>query len=60
MLHFKRENLIYKVMGLWYNYPKGSDIIANGKLTDQSMDFTVQIINLVKQLKEQRKSIIFA
>ena len=32
----------------------------NGKLTDQSMDFAVQVINIVKQLKEQRKSIIFA
>lgn len=28
------------------------------KLTEQSMDFAVQIINLVKQLKEQRESII--
>ena len=47
-------------MGLWYNYLKGSDIMDNGKLADQSMDFAVQVINLVKQLKEQRKSIIFA
>ena len=32
--------------------------MANDKLLEQSMDFAVQIINLVKQLKEQRESII--
>ena len=32
--------------------------MANDKLSEQSMDFAVQIINLVKQLKEQRESII--
>ena len=32
--------------------------MANDKLAEQSMDFAVQIINLVKQLKEQRESII--
>ena len=32
--------------------------MANDKLSEQSMDFSVQIINLVKQLKEQRESII--
>ena len=31
--------------------------MANDKLSEQSMDFAVQIINLVKQLKEQRESI---
>ena len=39
-------------------YLKGGDIMANDKLSEQSMDFAVQIINLVKQLKEQRESII--
>ena len=39
-------------------YPKNGDIMANDKLSEQSMDFAVQIINLVKQLKEQRESII--
>ena len=34
------------------------DIMANDKLSEQAMDFAVQIINLVKQLKEQRESII--
>ena len=32
--------------------------MANDKLSEQSMDFAVQIINLVKQLREQRESII--
>ena len=32
--------------------------MANDKLSEQSMDFAVQIINLVKQLNEQRESII--
>ena len=32
--------------------------MANDKLSEQSMDFAVQIINLVKQLKEQRESIL--
>ena len=32
--------------------------MANNKLSELSMDFAVQIINLVKQLKEQRESII--
>ena len=37
---------------------KDGDIMANDKLAEQSMDFAVQIINLVKQLKEQRESIM--
>ena len=32
--------------------------MSNDKLTELSMEFAVQIINLVKQLKEQRESII--
>lgn len=32
--------------------------MANDKLAEQSMDFSVDIINLVKKLKEQRESII--
>ena len=32
--------------------------MANDKLTEQSMDFAVEMINLVKQLKEQRESIM--
>ena len=32
--------------------------MANDKLSEQSLDFAVRIINLVKQLKEQRESII--
>ena len=37
---------------------KDGEFISNDKLAEQSMDFAVQIINLVKQLKEQRESII--
>ena len=37
---------------------KDGDIMASDKLSEQSMDFAVQIINIVKQLKEQRESII--
>ena len=32
--------------------------MASDKLSEQSMDFAVQIINLVKQLKEQRENMI--
>ena len=32
--------------------------MANDKLSELSMEFGVEIINLVKQLKEQRESII--
>ncbi|MBR2445973.1 MAG: four helix bundle protein [Clostridia bacterium] len=32
--------------------------MSNDKLTELSMEFAVQIVNLVKQLKEQRESII--
>ena len=32
--------------------------MASDKLSEQSMDFAVQIINLVKQWKEQRENII--
>ena len=32
--------------------------MANDKLTEQSMEFAVHIINLVKQLKVQRESIM--
>ena len=32
--------------------------MTNDKLSEQSIDFAVQIINLVKQLKEQRENII--
>jgi four helix bundle protein len=39
-------------------YLKDGDMMANDKLSEQSMDFAVQIINLVKQIKEQRESII--
>ena len=38
-------------------YSKDGDIMANDKLSEQSMDFAVLIINLVKQLKEQRERI---
>ena len=47
------KQLIYDIL-----YSKDGDIMANDKLAEQSMDFAVQIINLVKQLKEQRESII--
>ena len=33
-------------------------MMSNDKLSEQSMDFAVQIINLVKQLKEKRENII--
>ena len=32
--------------------------MANDKLSEQSMDFAVQTINLVRQLKEQRENIV--
>ena len=47
------KHWIYAVL-----YLKDGDIMANDKLSEQSMDFAVQIINLVKQLREQRESIL--
>ena len=58
-LHIRESNAsltkqwVYAIL-----YLKDGDIMANDKLSEQSMDFAVQIINLVKQLKEQRESII--
>ena len=37
---------------------KDGEVMSNDKLAEQSMDFAVQIINLVKQLKGRRESII--
>ena len=37
---------------------KDGDVMANDKLSELSMEFAVEIINLVKRLKEQRESII--
>ena len=37
---------------------KGGTFVRNDKLSVQSMDFAVSIINLVKRLKEKRESII--
>ena len=37
---------------------KDGEVMSNDKLAEQSMDFSIQIINLVKQLKERRESII--
>jgi four helix bundle protein len=54
----RSECFIGKTMFCAILYPKDGDIMANDKLAEQSMDFAVQIINLVKQLKEQRESII--
>ena len=42
---------------LYYTHKEG-DFMATDKLSELSMEFAVEIINLVKQLKEQRKSII--
>ena len=39
------------------NY-KGGDFVKENKLAELSMEFSVDIINLVKQLKEHRESII--
>ena len=55
---YSRSECFIKTMGLCYTFLKDGDIMANDKLSEQSMDFAVQIINLVKQLKEQRENII--
>ena len=51
----RSKRFIDKHLVLWYNYQKGGNIMANNKVTEQSLDFAVHIINLVKQLKEQRE-----
>ena len=59
LLHIREANA--SLTKLWIHailYSKDGDIMASDKLSEQSMDFAVQIINLVKQLKEQRESII--
>ena len=38
--------------------PRDGDFMATDKLSELSMEFSVEIINLVKRLKEQRESII--
>ena len=44
---------------MWYNVGESEvHIMSDSKLRTQSMDFAVQIINLVKSLKEKRESII--
>ena len=44
---------------MWYNVGESEvHIMSDSKLRTQSMDFAVQIINLVKSLKENRESII--
>ena len=35
----RSECFIDKHLVLWYNYLKGGDIMANDKLTEQSLDF---------------------
>ena len=37
-------------------FTERGDVMRNDKLSVQSMDFAVQIINLVKSLKEKRES----
>ena len=41
-----------------YLAKRGGDVMRNDKLSVQSMDFAVSVINLVKYLKEKRESII--
>ena len=44
---------------MWYNIGESEvHIMSESKLRSQSTDFAVQIINLVKALKEKRESII--
>ena len=53
LLHIRSANAsLTKLKDYDIRYPKDGDIMANDKLAEQSMDFAVQIINLVKQLKE--------
>ena len=37
---------------------KDGEVMSNDKLAEQSMDFAVQIINLVKELKGKHESVI--
>ncbi|MBQ7950433.1 MAG: four helix bundle protein [Clostridia bacterium] len=41
-----------------YNFIKGSNFLKENKLTELSMEFSVEIINLVKHLKSNHESII--
>ena len=43
---------------LCYTYVERGDVMKNDKLSVQSMDLAVSIVNLVKALKEQRESVI--
>ena len=43
---------------LCYTYVERGDVMKNDKLSVQSMDLAVSIVNLVKTLKEQRESVI--
>ena len=43
---------------LCYNYPNGDDLMRENKLAELSMEFSVEIINLVKLLKSNHESIV--
>ena len=47
-----------KYMNLWYNIKKGGATMKDNKLVELSMDFSVDIINLVKFLKSNHETII--
>lgn len=56
--YLRSECFLEEGRNLCYYLLKERDYMANDKLSDQSMEFAVQIINLVKMLKEQRESIV--
>ena len=47
-----------KYMNLWYNIRKGGATMKENKLVELSMEFSVDIINLVKFLKSNHETII--
>ena len=56
---YRRRRCIIKISWiLWYNVFKGGDYAKENKLAELSMEFSVDIINLVKHLKSNHESII--
>ena len=52
------QTSLYNSDLIWYYKQEGGDTVSESKLRDLSMNFSVQIINLVKDLKAKHESVI--
>ena len=54
----RRQAALIFLLAMLYYFPKGYYLMAESKLRTLSIDFTVQILNLVKFLKSQHETIV--